>query len=141
IGYRDYDSQGHGGSEALIVSLKDQAATSITFELSKFYSAEGELGSVAFYRNGVLVGTQDFAADQSNGSFTTTLGAGGAEFDEVRFTARDNSQGQSQDNSDYALKSITFSHGNDEATNPVLAEASGNVHAQYGADGAGGISL
>src|SRR5690606_376169 len=74
-------------------------------------------------------------------SFTATLGAGGAEFDEVRFTARDNSQGQSQDNSDYALKSITFSHGNDEATNPVLAEASGNVHAQYGADGAGGISL
>lgn len=140
IGYRDYDAS-HGGSEALIVSLKNQVATSITFELSKFYSQEGELGSVAFYRNGVLVGTQDFAADHGDGSFTATLGAGGAEFDEVRFTARDNSAGQSSDNSDYALKGITFSHDGAPVDNPVLAEAAGTVAFEYGADGAGGVAL
>ncbi|GAA0776884.1 hypothetical protein GCM10009108_11680 [Castellaniella ginsengisoli] len=142
IGYRDYDNQGKGDSEALIVSLKNQVATSITFELSKFYGPEDELGTVTFYRNGVEVGAQDFAATNGGGSFTGTFNAGGAEFDEVRFTARDNHPGsQTDDNSDYALKSITFSHEGAPASNPILAEADGAVTLQYGADGAGGIAL
>src|SRR5690606_9464348 len=125
-----------------IVSLKNQVATSITFELSKFYGPEDELGTVTFYRNGVEVGAQDFAATNGGGSFTGTFNAGGAEFDEVRFTARDNHPGsQTDDNSDYALKSITFSHEGAPASNPILAEADGAVTLQYGADGAGGIAL
>ena len=147
IGYRDYDGQ-NGDSEVLILSLKEnQLATSISFELSRFYDRQGEheLGTVEFYRNGVLVGTQDFDATNSDGSFVSSSlrPTSGAAFDTVHFLARDDSpNSKSADNSDYALKSISFTYdGGADIPNPVLAEAGGTVNVAYGADGAGGISL
>ncbi|HXE19571.1 MAG TPA: type I secretion C-terminal target domain-containing protein [Castellaniella sp.] len=147
IDYRDYPD-GSGGTESLSIALKQhQVATSVTVNLSGFFGGEGEgaeQGSIAFYYQGHQVGTaQDFAANQTDGHFTGTFSAGnGIIFDEVRFTARDNSPGvfNDQDNSDYAVSGITF-HSDTVSPNPILSTAEGTASVEYGADGKGTLGL
>ncbi|WP_448152618.1 retention module-containing protein [Castellaniella caeni] len=150
ISYRDFSGKGnHGGTESLNIHLDDgKTASSIDVELSSFFQGEGEQGRVSFYLNGEEVGTSVLLVADQGGDFTRTgLSAGvGIVFDEVRFTAVDDTPNSNDtknnktDNSDYALKSITF-HGSESAADTVLATAGGDVDVQYGADGADGLGV
>ncbi|WP_198150022.1 retention module-containing protein [Castellaniella caeni] len=150
ISYRDFSGWGNrGGTESLNIHLDDgKTASSIDVELSSFFQGEGEQGRVSFYLNGEEVGTSVLLVADQGGDFTRTgLSAGdGIVFDEVRFTAVDDTPNSNDtkngktDNSDYALKSITF-HGSESAADTVLATAGGDVDVQYGADGAGGLGV
>jgi len=140
-----------GRSEQIVMKLEEGSASSVTLNLTKFYSDEsfhiththGEKGKITFYFEGHQVGEpQEFSATSASGQFTGEFSVDGV-FDEIRLEPTDNGNRISMsnghlDNSDFAVKSVSFSTA---VADPVIATDDGVINADFGADGAGVITL
>ncbi len=127
------------GSEVLQIDLTGgKLAQSVTVEFGLFYGNEagGEKARIEFWRDGKLVDSKEITSTDPDGSFTHTF-TSDEPFDSVRFSALPNDSNDN-DNSDYAIKAITFGGG---VPDGQVAHASGEVDFQYGADGPGGVRL
>ncbi|MCZ4373468.1 Ig-like domain-containing protein, partial [Vibrio diazotrophicus] len=133
---------GEWSSEQIVIDLGDNIAYGLTVDFSYIYSGEGEdseSGIAYFYRDGVLVSTQTFSSDETSGDYAGNFYVANGGFDKVVFEATSNGNGETQwDNSDFAIKSVTFIG---LSSDPVIASASGEIEANYGADDAGSIEL
>ncbi|NIY93255.1 DUF5801 repeats-in-toxin domain-containing protein, partial [Vibrio diazotrophicus] len=126
----------------IVIDLGTNIAYGLTVDFSYIYSGEGqdnESGIAYFYRDGVLVSTQTFSSDETSGDYAGNFYVANGGFDKVVFEATSNGNDENQwDNSDFAIKSVTFVG---LSSDPVIASASGEIDANYGADGAGSIQL
>ncbi|MGB6242546.1 MAG: type I secretion C-terminal target domain-containing protein [Castellaniella sp.] len=138
VDYRKVGNQ--GASEELTVQLSgDRVAYGVKVEFSQMFGGELERGVALFYRGGVLVSTQEFSSDQSSGDYAANFQVQEGGFDKIVFRSLDNGQPASHaDNSDFAVKSITFL-GTSEAQ--PIAYAHGTIALAYGADGPGDLNL
>ncbi|MCL6269072.1 VWA domain-containing protein, partial [Sansalvadorimonas sp. 2012CJ34-2] len=128
-------SDAKNGSESLIFDLGKNVATSVDVKLSQFYSGEGEKGIALFYLNGVEVASRPFTAGQDTGNQAQQFDLSGIVFDRMVIKAVDHTVGSTTDNSDFHVKEVRF-------TGPdVIGQVSGNINAEYGADGSGSIAL
>ncbi|MHA3905300.1 retention module-containing protein [Castellaniella sp. WN] len=136
VDFRNFED-GRNASETLTVALQDgKVAYSAHVEFSVMFGGELESGVVEFWRGGVKVGQQSFDSDAGSGNYAEDFNAdsfGG--FDTLVFRATSNGNTNFSDNSDFAVKSITF--GGSELPQ-ALAYGTGQLDYQYGADGAGG---
>ncbi|HET8596219.1 MAG TPA: retention module-containing protein [Castellaniella sp.] len=136
VDFRNFQN-GQNASETLTVALQDgKVAYSAHVEFSVMFGGELESGVVEFWRDGVKVGQQGFDSDAGSGNYAADFNAdsfGG--FDTLVFRATSNGNTDFSDNSDFAVKSITFG-GSDLPQ--ALAYGTGQLGYQYGADGAGG---
>ena len=135
---------GEWSSEQIVIDLGENIAYGLTVEFSRIYSLEGkdsESGIVYFYRDGKLLKTQTqtFSSDEESGDYAGKFYVAEGGFDKVVFEATSNGNDETNsDNSDFAIKSVTFIG---LSSDPVIASASGEIEANYGADGAGSIEL
>ncbi|WP_322998835.1 retention module-containing protein [Castellaniella sp.] len=136
VDFRNFED-GQNASETLTVALQDgKVAYSAHVEFSVMFGGELESGVVEFWRGGVRVGQQAFDSNAGSGNYAADFNAdsfGG--FDTLVFRATSNGNTNFDDNSDFAVKSITF--GGSELPR-ALAYGTGEFDYQYGADGAGG---
>ncbi|WP_298018330.1 retention module-containing protein [uncultured Castellaniella sp.] len=137
VDFRNF-ADGSSASETLTVALQDgKVAYSAHVEFSMMFGGELESGMVEFWRGGIKVGQQAFSSDAGSGDYAADFNAdsfGG--FDTLVFRATSNGNTNFSDNSDFAVKSITFG-GSDLPQ--ALAYGTGQLDYQYGADGAGGV--
>ncbi|MCP1363023.1 DUF5801 repeats-in-toxin domain-containing protein [Halomonas sp. BBD45] len=120
-------------SEELIFKLDPGSlAFGLTAEFNLMFGGELEQGMAVFFRNDKEVGRQEFSSDRASGNYAEDFEAIPGGFDEVRFMATSNGGANPNDNSDFAIKSITFTGG---VTDYLIAAAEGQVSAQA-ADGA-----
>ncbi|WP_049844035.1 Ig-like domain-containing protein [Vibrio sp. VPAP30] len=132
-------ANGEGVSEQLIIDLGDKVAFGASIEFAKMYGGEKETGVAYFYRDGVLIATQPFSSDAASGDYAKNFSVTEGGFDRIVLEATSNGNGANHsDNSDFTVKSITFS-GSSEAQ--PIASADGVVNFEYGADGKGSIEL
>jgi len=132
-------ANGEGVSEQLIIDLGDKVAFGASIEFAKMYGGEKETGVAYFYRDGVLIATQPFSSDAASGDYAKNFSVTEGGFDRIVLEATSNGNGANHtDNSDFTVKSITFS-GSSEAQ--PIASADGIINFEYGADGKGSIEL
>ncbi|MEO3434820.1 Calx-beta domain-containing protein [Inquilinus sp. CAU 1745] len=139
INFYGLDENGDPISEVLIFDLGGKVAFKATIELSEFFANEGaydEAGRFILYRDGQVVGSQDFVAGSESGQFTME---GHGAFDEIRFIALsgDGNPG-SGDDSDYNVKKITLESA---VEGQPLGYAKGEVPGEFGADGPGRFAI
>ena len=141
----DYRKVGNQGvSEELTVELSgNKVAYGVTVEFSLMFGGELERGVALFYRDGVLVSSQEFSSDTNSGDYAANFQVQDGGFDKIVFKALDNGKPapawyETGDNSDFAVKSITFLGF--EETHPI-AYATGHIALSYGADGPGDLNL
>ncbi|WP_343822180.1 type I secretion C-terminal target domain-containing protein, partial [Castellaniella daejeonensis] len=136
VDFRNF-ADGSSASETLTVALQDgKVAYSAHVEFSVMFGGELESGVVEFWRDGEKVGEQAFDSNAGSGNYAADFNANGfGGFDTLVFRATSNGNTNFSDNSDFAVKSITF--GGSELPQ-ALAYGSGQLDYQYGADGAGG---
>ncbi|WP_342291553.1 tandem-95 repeat protein [Vibrio diazotrophicus] len=127
----------YGNSEKIVMKLGDKVAYGMQVSLAEFYSNEGEKGKIIFLLEGKVVQEEDLIATHSNGSYSASFNVASG-FDEVRFEAVTNGNGWCSDNSDYSIKSVSFES---LIVDPVIATDEGTITADFGADGAGVITL
>ncbi|MGA0582607.1 MAG: VCBS domain-containing protein [Castellaniella sp.] len=136
VDFRNFED-GRNASETLTVALQDgKVAYSAHVEFAMMFGGELESGIAEFWRDGVKVGQQAFDSDAGSGNYAADFNAnsfGG--FDTLVFRATSNGNANFSDNSDFAVKRITF--GGSELPQ-ALAYGTGQLDYQYGADGAGG---
>ncbi len=136
VDFRNFED-GRNASETLTVALQDgKVAYSAHVEFAMMFGGELESGVVEFWRDGVKVGQQAFDSDAGSGNYAADFNAnsfGG--FDTLVFQATSNGNANFSDNSDFAVKRITF--GGSELPQ-ALAYGTGQLDYHYGADGAGG---
>ncbi|WP_227390144.1 Ig-like domain-containing protein [Vreelandella malpeensis] len=131
IDYRLF-KDGTAASEVLVFKLNPGSlAFGLKAQFSAMFGGELEKGMVEFYRGGERIGSREFSSDAASGIYAGDFKSIPGGFDEVRFMATDNGRKDFVDNSDYAIKSITF-YG--EVPNQVIASAHGKVTAEA-ADG------
>jgi hypothetical protein len=128
-----------GQSEELIFTLNDSVvAYTLKIEFARMFGGEKEVGEVDFYRDGVLVATKSFSSDASDGNYAANFVVEEGGFDKFILRALDNGVDNPVDNSDFAVKSVTFGG----APTPVaIGYVSGHVDVHYGADGFGSLAL
>src|SRR5690606_19607380 len=103
---------------------------------SVMFGGELESGIVEFWRGGEKVGEQAFDSNAGSCNYAADFNANGfGGFDTLVFRAASNGNTNFSDNSDFAVKSITF--GGSELPQ-ALACGSGQLDYHYGAAGAGG---
>ncbi len=136
VDFRNF-ADGSSASETLTVALQDgKVAYSAHVEFSVMFGGELESGIVEFWRGGEKVGEQAFDSNAGSGNYAADFNANGfGGFDTLVFRATSNGNTNFSDNSDFAVKSITF--GGSELPQ-ALAYGTGQLDYQYGADGAGG---
>jgi hypothetical protein len=127
----------YGKSEKIVMELGNKVAYGMQVGLAEFYSNEGEKGKIIFLLDGKVVQEEDLIATHSNGNYSASFNVASG-FDEVRFEAVTNDNGCYADNSDYSIKSVSFES---LIVDPVIATDEGTITADFGADGAGVITL
>ncbi|MBD0786806.1 tandem-95 repeat protein [Vibrio sp. Y2-5] len=127
----------YGNSEKIVMELGNKVAYGMQVSLAEFYSNEGEKGKIIFLLGGKVVQEEDLIATHSNGNYSASFNVASG-FDEVRFEAVTNGNGWCSDNSDYSIKSVSFES---LIVDPVIATDEGTITADFGADGAGVITL
>ncbi|MGY2574025.1 tandem-95 repeat protein, partial [Vibrio sp. C8] len=127
----------YGKSEKIVMELGNKVAYGMQVGLAEFYSNEGEKGKIIFLLDGKVVQEEDLIATHSNGNYSASFNVASG-FDEVRFEAVTNDNGCYADNSDYSIKSVSFES---LIVDPVIATDEGIISADFGADGAGVITL
>ncbi|MEX0337257.1 VWA domain-containing protein, partial [Vibrio tubiashii] len=132
-------ANGEGVSEQLIIDLGDKVAFGASIEFAKMYGGEKETGVAYFYRDGVLIATQPFSSDAASGDYAKNFSVTEGGFDRIVLEATSNGNGPNHnDNSDFTVKSITFSGSSEQQP---IASADGVINFEYGADGKGSIEL
>ncbi|WP_411977538.1 Calx-beta domain-containing protein [Vibrio sp. Vb2873] len=136
----DYRFAGNEGvSEQLIIDLGNKVAYGAEIEFEKMFGGELEKGIASFYRDGVLIAQQSFSSDASSGDYAANFNVQQGGFDKIILEATSNGNGpDTEDNSDFTVKSITFTGA---YSGVPIASADGNLGAVYGADGPGSIVL
>ncbi|MCV5919004.1 hypothetical protein OFN60_36815, partial [Escherichia coli] len=85
----------------------------------------------------VLIAQQSFSSDASSGDYAANFNVQQGGFDKIILEAASNGNGpDTEDNSDFTVKSITFTGA---YSGVPIASADGNLGAVYGADGPGSI--
>ncbi|WP_334555406.1 Ig-like domain-containing protein [Vibrio scophthalmi] len=137
VEFRNVD--GEGVSEQLVIDLDGKVAYGASIQFEYMFGDEKETGVAFFYRDGVLVATQEFSSDASSGNYAKNFSVSEGGFDKVVLQATDNGNPDwHHDNSDFTVKSITFIGASEQTP---IASASDFVDFSYGADGAGHITL
>ncbi|WP_039035385.1 MULTISPECIES: type I secretion C-terminal target domain-containing protein [Shewanella] len=133
-------ADGTGVSEEIIIDLDPNTlAFGMKIEFANIFGGELESGVVEFWRDGQLISSQTFSSDKSNGDYAADFNVQDGGFDRVVIKATDNGKAPShEDNSDFTIKSLEFTGTGDA---PAIAYASGEVTAQWGADGQGSLAL
>ncbi|MFH4495483.1 Calx-beta domain-containing protein [Vibrio alginolyticus] len=136
----DYRFAGNEGvSEQLIIDLGNKVAYGAEIEFEKMFGGELEKGIASFYRDGVLIAQQSFSSDASSGDYAANFNVQQGGFDKIILEATSNGNDpDTEDNSDFTVKSITFTGA---YSGVPIASADGNLGAVYGADGPGSIVL
>ncbi|WP_188726031.1 immunoglobulin-like domain-containing protein, partial [Shewanella carassii] len=139
IDFREF-ADGTGVSEEIIIDLDPNTlAFGMKIEFANIFGGELESGVVEFWRDGQLISSQTFSSDKSNGDYAADFNVQDGGFDRVVIKATDNGKAPSHgDNSDFTIKSLEFTGTGDA---PAIAYASGEVTAQWGADGQGSLAL
>src|SRR5690606_39135568 len=127
-------------SEELTIRLTGgKVAYGAKIGFADMFGGELEKGVAEFYRDGVLIATQEFSSDQSSGNYAANFVVEEGGFDTIVLKALDNGKPHTHnDNSDFTVTSVEFL-GTSEVK--AFASATGNLDYQYGADGAGDIVL
>ncbi|WP_251767339.1 type I secretion C-terminal target domain-containing protein [Shewanella indica] len=139
VDFREF-ADGTGISEEVIIDLDPNTlAFGMKIEFANIFKGELESGVAEFWRDGQLISSQTFSSDKSNGDYAADFNVQDGGFDRVVIKATDNGKAPSHgDNSDFTISSIEFT-GTGNA--PAIAYASGEVTAQWGADGQGSLAL
>ncbi|MCL1054851.1 VCBS domain-containing protein, partial [Shewanella algae] len=139
VDFREF-ADGTGVSEEVIIDLDPNTlAFGMKIEFANIFKGELESGVAEFWRDGQLISTQTFSSDKNNGDYAADFNVQDGGFDRVVIKATDNGKAPSHgDNSDFTIKSIEFTGTGDA---PAIAYASGEVTAQWGADGQGSLAL
>ncbi|MGJ0310818.1 VCBS domain-containing protein, partial [Aliarcobacter cryaerophilus] len=139
IDYR-IGKDGKGASEELTIKLtggKVSFGATISFEA--MYGRELETGVALFYRDGVLISTQEFTSDATSGNYAKNFEVKDGGFDTIVLKALDNGKPAShKDNSDFTVSGVTF-FGTTDAQ--PISYAEGTVSYQFGADGKGFVGF
>ncbi len=133
-------ADGTGVSEKIIIDLDPNTlAFGMKIEFANIFKGELESGVAEFWRDGQLISSQTFSSDKNNGDYAADFNVQDGGFDRVVIKATDNGKAPSHgDNSDFTIKSLEFTGTGDA---PAIAYASGEVTAQWGADGQGSLAL
>ncbi|GEM77594.1 hypothetical protein VSA01S_37060 [Vibrio sagamiensis NBRC 104589] len=136
----DYRFAGDTGvSEQLIFDLGSKVAFGAEIEFEMMFGGELEVGLASFYLDGVLVDQKPFNSDAASGDYAKDFSILSSGFNKIVLESTGNgNQPFSADNSDFTVKSITFT-GVDPTK--ALANANGTISGLYGADGPGEIAL
>ncbi len=127
-----------GVSEQLIINLDEGTlAFGVKLSFTRMFGREVETGIVDFYRDGKWVASVPFSSDEDSGNYAADFKVEEGGFDQMVIKATDNGQNNPRDNSDFSISSIEFFG---EPALPI-AYAGGVLEYQWGADGAGNISL
>ncbi|WP_335924870.1 type I secretion C-terminal target domain-containing protein, partial [Shewanella indica] len=139
VDFREF-ADGTGVSEEVIIDLDPNTlAFGMKIEFANIFKGELESGVAEFWRDGQLISSQTFSSDKNNGDYAADFNVQDGGFDRVVIKATDNGKAPSHgDNSDFTISSIEFT-GTGNA--PAIAYASGEVTAQWGADGQGSLAL
>ncbi|MCL1155771.1 type I secretion C-terminal target domain-containing protein, partial [Shewanella chilikensis] len=139
VDFREF-ADGTGISEEIIIDLAPNTlAFGMKIEFANIFKGELESGVAEFWRDGQLISSQTFSSDKNNGDYAADFNVQDGGFDRVVIKATDNGKAPSHgDNSDFTIKSLEFIGTGDA---PAIAYASGEVTAQWGADGQGSMAL
>ncbi|WP_412523451.1 type I secretion C-terminal target domain-containing protein, partial [Shewanella chilikensis] len=139
VDFREF-ADGTGISEEIIIDLDPNTlAFGMKIEFANIFKGELESGVAEFWRDGQLISSQIFSSDKNNGDYAADFNVQDGGFDRVVIKATDNGKAPSHgDNSDFTIKSLEFTGTGDA---PAIAYASGEVTAQWGADGQGSMAL
>ena len=97
-------------SDAIVIDLGDKIAFNMNIELTDFIGSEKESVLIQFYRDGVLIDTEEYTnatAGSDGGEIGQYLEFPGGGFDKVVISAMHNGQ-NTKDDSDFTIKSIDF---------------------------------
>lgn len=138
VDYRLFEEENNevtGKSEQLIITLEEGSiAYGAQIEFSKMYGGELESGIAKFYRNDQLIDEQQFDSDENSGNYARNFTVSQGGFDRIVLEAVGNGNTLAvTDNSDFTVKSITFTG---EHLAPI-AYATGQALVDWGTDDKG----